>query len=178
MLFAYNFYSQSFRLLRKLQKSRIIYLEKQIHWAVQTQNNALVAQWITDRSYDRARGHGPTGGPVESRGLGRSAWDVQQCISHVSRMARAAGGTRRRGGGAAPSVATAGRPRLERRAPQPTAPLCGESGTHVSSPRRPTYDSSPWTSYLDFHLPCSGVSLLCFCVTAKGFSPRERPLIT
>lgn len=76
-------------------------------------NNVPVAQCTKARREGRDAGRSPTqvnADAVLTASAQRAG--AQQCIPHESRMSRARRGG---GGGAAPSVATAGRPRLERR---------------------------------------------------------------
>lgn len=99
---------------------------------------------------------------------------VQQCISHVSHIR---GEAVRRRGGAAPSVATAGRPRLERHWHTARRSLGRRaSRTNILPTMRSTYDSSPWTFPLDSDLPCWQLVSYVFVWPLKGFHPAKLPI--
>lgn len=141
------------------------------------QNRAVditMSQWHS--ALEERRGTAGREGAVLSQGAGAELTagtrraGAQQCIPYESTWhARAAGG----GGGAAPSVATAGRPRLERRcAPQPRAPSEQDAHTRLP-PARPTILALEPSDLIPIYL--ARLRSLMFLQPQKGFHPVKRP---
>lgn len=116
------------------------------------------------------RAAGPGAVPLAAREL------VLSSASHTSATyAARRRGARRRGGGAAPSVATAGRPRLERHcASQPRAP--SEQDEHTRRSRAPPTILALEPSILVPIYLVHTESLMFLCDRKRVFTPRGDPV--